>query len=204
MIPLQLMIGQLTGQPLPHHQIEPTRIHTISEHGNSICYGRSQNEAEADKRRTENSMNKILDNLRQHYGNRMFTRNSIKRESLFPHSKANLVLVLKQMMESGEILLHASDNRGDIYVFATADRPPPYVSPDARQGVLAEKVTHMRQFVPTWGQAATGFTEKALKNAQQDFGIAASLAISQMLDAGEIELVSIRAGRRTYKLKDRA
>ena len=36
MIPMQIMIGQLTGQPLPVHQIEPTRIYTFNEHGNSI------------------------------------------------------------------------------------------------------------------------------------------------------------------------
>lgn len=203
MIPMQLMIGQLTGQPLPIHQIEPSRIHTLSDHGNSVAYGRSQAEQEADQQRTVRSLERMREGLRKHYANRMFSRNALKRDKLFPHNKKTLPDVLKEMLDSGELILHASDHRGDIYMFASAQNPEP-IQHDPRQTVLAYKVTCMRQFVLTWSQAEIGFTEKALKNAQQDFGLAPSMVISQMLDAGEIELVSIRAGRRTYKLKDRA
>ena len=44
----------------------------------------------------------------------MFTRNAIKRERLFLHNKTTLPDVIKGMVESGELLLYASDNRGDV------------------------------------------------------------------------------------------
>ena len=112
MIPMQIMIGQLTGQPLPVHQIEPTRIHTFNEHGNSISFGRSATRIEADRIKSIQSLERMRENLRKHYGNRMFTRNAIKRERLFPHNKTTLPSLLNDMLESGELLLYASDNRG--------------------------------------------------------------------------------------------
>ena len=118
MIPMQIMIGQLTGQPLPVHQIEPTRIHTFNEHGNSITFGRSATRIEADRIKSIQSLERMRENLRKHYGNRMFTRNAIKRERLFPHNTNDAPRRNKGMVESGELLLYASENRGDVYVFA--------------------------------------------------------------------------------------
>lgn len=201
MIPMQIMIGQLTGQPLPAHQIEPTRIHTISDHGGSIAYGRTAAEQEADKRRSVKSFERMRENLRKHYGKRMFTRNAIKRERLFQHNKTTLPDVIKGMVESGELLLYASDNRGDVYVFADAENPDPYFKPDPRLAALAAKVKATREFVLTWSKAKEGFSEKALRSTMHSYCTAATIAIHQMLDSGEIVLVSSSYGRRIYKLK---
>ena len=200
MIPLQLMIGQLTGQPLPVHQIEPTRIYTFNEHGNSIPFGRSETRIEADRIKSIQSLERMRDNLRKHYGNRMFTRNAIKRERLFPHNKTTLPDVIKGMVESGELLLYASDNRGDVYVFANAENPDPYISPDPRLAALAEKVKATREFVLTWSKAKEGFSEKALRSTMHSYCTAATIAIHRMMGAGEIELSSSSHGRRIYKL----
>lgn len=200
MIPLKIMIGQLTGQPLPVHQIEPSRIHTLSDHGNSTAYGRSPAEQEADQRRTVRSLERMRENLRKHYGNRMFTRNAIKRERLFPHNKTTLPSLLNDMLTSGELLLYASDNRGDVYVFADAENPDPYFKPDPRIAALEEKIKATRDFVLTWSKAKEGFSEKALRSTMHSYCTAATIAIHQMLEAGEIELISSSHGRRIYKL----
>ena len=200
MIPLQLMIGQLTGQPLPVHQIKPTRIHTFNEHGNSITFGRSEERQQADKKRSIQAIERMRENLRKHYGNRMFTRNAIKRERLFPHNKTTLPDVINGMVESGELLLYASDNRGDVYVFADAENPDPYFKPDPRIAALEEKIKATRAFVLTWSKAKEGFSEKALRSTMHSYCTAATIAIHQMLDAGEIELISSSHGRRIYKL----
>lgn len=200
MIPMQIMIGQLTGQPLPVHQIEPSRIHTFNEHGNSIAFGRSETRIEADRIKSIQSLERMRENLRKHYGNRMFTRNAIKRERLFPHNKTTLPDVIKGMVESGELLLYASDNRGDVYVFADAENPDPYFKPDPRIAALEEKVKATREFVLTWSKAKEGFSEKALRETMHSYCTAATIAINQMLDAGEIEMTSSSHGRRIYKL----
>ena len=200
MIPLQLMIGQLTGQPLPVHQIEPARIHTFNEHGNSITFVRSEERQQADKKRSIQAIERMRENLRKHYGNRMFTRNAIKRERLFPHNKTTLPSLLNDMLESGELLLYASDNRGDVYVFADAENPDPYFKPDPRIAALEEKVKATRDFVLTWSKSKEGFSEKALRSTMHSYCTAATIAIHQMLDAGEIELISSSHGRRIYKL----
>ena len=200
MIPLSIMIGQLTGQPLPVHQIEPTRIYTFNDHGNSISFGRSETRIEADRIKSLQSLERMRENLRKHYGNRMFTRNAIKRERLFPHNKTTLPDVIKGMVESGELLLYASDSRGDVYVFANAENPDPYISPDPRLAALEEKVKATREFVLTWSKAKEGFSEKALRSTMNSYCTAATIAIHRMLDAGEIELISSRHCRRIYKL----
>jgi hypothetical protein len=197
---MQIMIGQLTGQPLPVHQIEPTRIYTFNEHGNSISFGMSETRIEADRIKSIRSLERMRENLRKHYGSRMFTRNAIKRERLFPHNKTTLPDVIKGMVESGELLLYASDNRGDVYVFASAENPDPYISPDPRLAALAEKVSATREFVLTWSKAKEGFSEKSLRETMHSYCTAATIAIHQMLDAGEIELISSSHGRRIYKL----
>ena len=200
MIPMQIMIGQLTGQPLPVHQIEPTRIHTFNEHGNSITFVRSEERQQADKKRSIQSLERMRENLRKHYGNRMFTRNAIKRERLFPHNKTTLPSLLNDMLESGELLLYASDNRGDVYVFADAENPDPYFKPDPRIAALEEKIKATRDFVLTWSKAKEGFSEKALRSTMHSYCTAATIAIHQMLDSEEIVLVSSSYGRRIYKL----
>lgn len=200
MIPMQIMIGQLTGQPLPVHQIEPTHIHTFNEHGNSIPFGRSATRIEADRIKSIQSLERMRENLRKHYGNRMFTRNAIKRERLFPHNKTTLPSLLNDMLESGELLLYASDNRGDVYVFADAENPDPYFKPDPRIAALEEKVKATREFVLTWSKAKEGFSEKALRSTMHSYCTAATIAIHQMLDSEEIVLVSSSYGRRIYKL----
>jgi hypothetical protein len=200
MIPMQIMIGQLTGQPLPVHQIEPTRIHTFNEHGNSITFVRSEERQQADKKRSIQAIERMRENLRKHYGNRMFTRNAIKRERLFPHNKTTLPSLLNDMLESGELLLYASDNRGDVYVFADAENPDPYFKPDPRIAALEEKIKATRDFVLTWSKSKEGFSEKALRSTMHSYCTAATIAIHQMLDAGEIELISSSHGRRIYKL----
>jgi hypothetical protein len=200
MIPMQIMIGQLTGQPLPVHQIEPTRIHTFNEHGNSITFVRSEERQQADKKRSIQAIERMRENLRKHYGNRMFTRNAIKRERLFPHNKTTLPSLLNDMLESGELLLYASDNRGDVYVFADAENPDPYFKPDPRIAALEEKIKATRDFVLTWSKAKEGFSEKALRSTMHSYCTAATIAIHQMLDSEEIVLVSSSYGRRIYKL----
>ena len=200
MIPLSIMIGQLTGQPLPVHQIEPTRIYTFNDHGNSISFGRSETRIEADRIKSLQSLERMRENLRKHYGNRMFTRNAIKRERLFPHNKTTLPDVIKGMVESGELLLYASENRGDVYVFANAENPDPYISPDPRRAALEEKVKATREFVLTWSKAKEGFSEKALRSTMHSYCTAATIAIHRMMGAGEIELISSSHGRRIYKL----
>ena len=97
------MIGQLTGQPLPVHQIEPSRIHTLSDHGNSTAYGRSPAEQEADQRRTvplnETHARKPAQALRKLH---VYAQRN-QAERLFLYNKTTLLSLLNDMLTHGEL-----------------------------------------------------------------------------------------------------
>ena len=123
MIPMQIMIRPANWPAVAsasNRADAPTFQRPRQRH---FFFGMSETRIEADRIKSISRFERMRETCESTTGNRMFTRNAIKRERLFPHNKTTLPDVIKGMVESGELLLYASDNRGDVYVFADAENP---------------------------------------------------------------------------------
>jgi hypothetical protein len=203
MIPLQLMIGQLTGQPLPVPLPAPAKARQFAirdEAYSRKTEGRTPKELAADANRTIQTMKRGIVNLRLHYGKRIFSETTVRKERPFPIGKDTLHTIVEHLLRDRVLRVESRGVNSTYYCYTDCDSPEPLPKNKQSEGYKA-RVNHICEFVRSWSKAQSSFSIPELRIAVDNLGTAADDAVMNLVDTGELVEMRDGRGRRKFKAK---
>ena len=198
MIDMQIMIGQLTGEPIQFPLPDIARKFTAQDALRNKSAERTAKELEGDAARVARTLADRMNNIRKYYGNRIFSVSLILKERPFKTGKAPLAEAVEIMLNNGELTALDGFQNSLRYRFSVCENPQPFPK-NTKVEAYNARVNNICDFVRNWSKANSRFSIPELRTAVENQGTAADDAVYKMIESGELIEMRDGRGKRTFK-----